>query len=190
MKNSIYFKVGSTIFLITFLSLSCSFFSSKETQSLPSDIVKEYLTLSFENNLEGVRNVTVQNKSFDKSLNQKTEKNIDTNKSNDLQVLPRDGNYENTLPNYPSEVYLAWIRNDFPKLIFNSKLEIKSVEEEIIIENKAKVSVILSNNSIITSSHWVFILERIKDEWKIFDITTESKPISLPEYPENISETD
>ncbi len=190
MKYVFFFIVHFTVYATVFFAVACGDNSLTKIQT-PSGVVETYITYSVENKFELLNTITFQNKSFDKHLKSlDIEEESSSNENDEIQFFPRNNYSEKKYPDFPSEVYLSFIRKEFPEMIFKNKLEIKSVDEEVIVGDKAKVSVILSNSSTITNFSWFFILEKINNEWKVFNITTESESKNFPDYPKETNETD
>ncbi|MCD9188611.1 MAG: hypothetical protein LUM44_19490 [Pyrinomonadaceae bacterium] len=145
-------------------------FSGLRKSTTPSQTVENYVAYATTANFSEIELLTISNPKFSEDEITSVE-NSKGNDPNKLYVIPRESpDHSAKLPQTPSEIYLGFVRKNFPKMISNANLRIKSIESEVIDDKKAKVSILMTNNNNFDAFAWTFLLLEKDDQWKIFDI--------------------
>lgn len=134
---------------------------AKSTDRTNDDIVKvveNYVQFSSKgefNSLARITEVEIQ-KSTDESLKSSGGFKLSRRVDNDI------------------EIHQKWVREEFPKFIFDNSLIIKEIQSQIIKDGRAEVVVLLVNENEQVFIPWVFLVKqnKSKESWKIYEILT------------------
>jgi hypothetical protein len=178
MKNLKYLVVGSLLLALAMIATASSISLSREQQSSEHqklkeeeqaalEIVQKYFSLSSEGNFEGVSQFTIP---VPKSAQKEQPSPSPEEKKEDVPpgtaVVTRAGS--------GYKLQLSWVREEFPRSVYEQKDRIVKLDGIVVSDQFAKVSVNLGNDQVHSLLPWVFMLARSEDgkSWKIYDIKT------------------
>jgi len=145
-------------------------FSDLRKSTTPSQTVENYVAYATTANFSEIEFLTISNLEFSEDEITSAE-NPKRNDPSKFYVIPRESlDHFDQFPRSSSEVYLRFVRKDFPKMISNANLRVKSIESEVIDDKKAKVSILMTNNHNFNALALTFLLLEKDGQWKIFDI--------------------
>lgn len=162
------------LILSVVLTFSDSMLSQKKVGQDPVSLINEYVKLSNSSNFNGIENlISLPPNTFKQEPDIRTITSSQaTAKEENIRITASD----ETTPN------LNWIGKEFPETINKDRLDVKLIFEKKIVENQAKILIVLGNKDYVNTLPWAFLLYRKDSEsdWKIFDITTPAQAQSYP----------
>jgi hypothetical protein len=144
------------------------------------EVVRQYVSFARSGEFAKLGSVTVSPPSEStKSTSAPANNGVAANRAgpilttnNDLLVVPDD--------QVDANARLEWVTGDFARSIHDGKLAVNTVKSESASDTHARVEIILGNGTTTNLLGWIFLLRKVDDNWKIYDITTAGEDVSLP----------
>jgi hypothetical protein len=134
----------------------------------PSQVVREYVSLARQGEfqkleaLTGIRSANREKKGKGTAA-ENTNRRSNTKSGNGITIVPDDKVFAGATG--------EWV-NDFARSIHDGGLFIESIRNESVKGTEGRVEIVLRNDKTINVLGWVFLLEKVDDKWKIYNITT------------------
>lgn len=169
---------------IVFLSIVIGFLTCSDTTmrtsanpEKPSQVVGQYVSFARAGEFDKLEAVTALQWSPDE-LRRESDALIAEARKERANSGGREGAI--VIPNLSvgANATLEWVRGDFAKSIHDQRHSIKSITKETLNANEARVEAFLGNEKRVDLIPWAFLLKKVENKWKIYDITTEG--VELP----------
>lgn len=131
-------------------------FAKKQT---PSEVVRSYVRIASSGRLEDLGSITTELPKSDT----KSWPNANSNPDSKAVIAPSE--------DVANQATLDWIRRDFPKSIREDGFVLKSILNETVEDDEAKVETAIGKPNAGVMG-WVFLLRFRDGKWFIYDITT------------------
>lgn len=157
--------------VLGFLTCTDTNTSTVPSSEEPSQVVRQYVSFAHAGEFDKAESLVISTldgkpKNPETVAGNSSENKKETSNSkstNGLTIVPD--------PRVIAEGTLDWV-NDFERSIHDEKLSIRSVRKESANKTEARVEIILGNEKTVNPLGWVFLLRKVEDKWKIYDITT------------------
>lgn len=173
--NKVLYLLIFVMAIMVVSMMATSEFALTKQAKAPTDVVKQYLFASINAQYEKISPMVARYPY--PPLDKKVESREESTKQHELirtesrrHIISSDKEVSPVIDAY--DVFLEWTGKDFPKMVFDNKLVVNSIEGEWISNEKAKVSVLMGNENSFKSLPWTFLLIQTQEGWKIFDIVT------------------
>jgi hypothetical protein len=172
MYSKSHISVRSVRWLVFVAIMGCVVGCSISDKQEPlSKLISQYTSDSLDGELASIEKITTRWEALDPVSTRRSDEFAQRSLTSDRLALAIP---ESKLPDTKSDVYLDWVRRDFPRFIREQQFTILSVEEPEALGNKAKVKVVFSNN-VNPEFPWTFLFLKEGVSWKIVDITTNDR---------------
>lgn len=160
------------ILSIVFGFLTCSDMNMRTNADpeKPAQVVQQYVAFARAGEFDKIESVTAlqspeeQKRESDAILAEARKEKANSRDPNGLTVMPD--------PDGGANAILEWVREDFAASIHDLGQSIASVQKEAANKTEARVEILLGNEKGVHPLPWVFLLRKVENKWKIYNITT------------------